>query len=466
MRGGIISPPRRADARCEKNGGVFDMRDLRLNSTGGFKLKAGRAESILLGCLKGPDRETRTQVGALKEADWGGLRRAAARHGVSPLLYERLSSQTSSEIKVPEGALQALREAFLMNGARNALLFQDLAQVLTAMHRDGIPVVVLKGAHLAELVYAQRALRRMGDIDLLVRRPDLARTAALLRQMGYSWETEDLEAWFQKGVPANHVLPFFKPPHPRIEVHWTINWACPAPIESVWRRVRPATLGGADALVLSPEDLVLHLCMHAEQDGFERGLRPLCDLSATLERYGGEIDWDCLQSIAREWQAENSVYLALRLAKDLLEAPAPAAVLRALEPQDEAADWLAQASATVLAGEDELAAETDKSLEPLALILQVPAPRSFGSRIKSGFRTVFPSRERMREYMAVWHSLPLTRVRSYTCYVTRWLYWLGRSLRAAWYWAHHREATADYLRKQLRKRRLRKWLKGRSNGER
>jgi hypothetical protein len=440
------------------------MRDLRLNSTGGFELKAGRAESILLGCLRGPDPETRAQVGALAEADWGELRRAAARHGVSPLLYARLGSQPSSEIEVPEGVLQALREAFLMNGARNALLFQDLAQVLTALRQDGIPVVVLKGAHLAELVYAQRALRRMGDIDLLVRRPDLARTAGLLRQMGYSWEIEDPEAWLDKGVPTNHLPPFLKPPHPRIEVHWTINWACPAPLESLWRRVRPATLGGADALVLSPADLVLHLCMHAEQDGFERGLRPLCDLSATLERYGGEIDWDCVQSTAREGQAENCVYLALRLAKELLQAPVPAAVLRALEPHDEAADWLAQASATVLAGEDEVASETDKTLQPLALILQVPAPKSFGRRMKSIFRTVFPSRERMREYMAVWHSLPLTRVRSYTCYVTRGLDWLGRGFRAARYWARHRQATADYLRKQLRKRRLRKWLKGRSRG--
>jgi hypothetical protein len=440
------------------------MRDLRLNSTGGFKLKAGRAESILLGCLKGLDQETRAQLGRLEEADWGELVRAAAKHGVSPLLYERLSSQASSETKAPECILQALREAFLMNGARNELLFQDLGLVLRAMRGDGIPVVALKGAHLAELVYAQRALRRMVDIDLLVRRPDLARSAARLRQMGYSCATEDVEAWLDQDLSANHLPSFFKPPNPRIEIHWTIDPVHPVPMESVWGRVRSATLGGADALVLSPEDLVLHLCLHAEHHDFGTGLILLCDLSATLQRYGGQINWESVQSSACEWQAENCVYLALRLATELLQAPVPGAVLRALEPQEEVADWLALASATVLAGEDELVCQTGRALQPLALILQVPAPKSFGRRMKSVFRAVFPRRRNMREYMAVWHSLPLTGVRRYTCYVTRALYWLGRGFRTARYWVHHRETTAAYLRKELRKRRLRAWLKGRSRG--
>ena len=292
------------------------MRDLRLNSTGGFKLEAGPAESMLLGFLKGVSPETRAQAGQLDEAGWGELGRAAGRHGVRPLLYERLSSQAGSEMKVPEGMLQELREVFLMNGARNELLFQDLARVLRAVHREGIPVVALKGAHLAELVYAQRALRPIGDIDLLVRKPDLARTAALLRQMGYAWQTEDLGAWLEQGSPTSHLLPFFKPPNPRIEVHWTFDPAFPVPLEGVWRRVRPATLGGAEALVLSPADLVLHLCLHAEQDGFERGLRPLCDLTATLARCGSEIDWECVESGARESKAEKCVYLALRLARE------------------------------------------------------------------------------------------------------------------------------------------------------
>jgi hypothetical protein len=439
------------------------MRDLRLNSTGGFRLKAGRAETLLLGCLKGLDAETRAQVGQLDKAGWGELRRAAAKHGVSPLLYERLSSQASSELKVPEGMLQELREVFLMNGARNELLFQDLARVLRAMHGEGIPVVALKGSHLAELVYAQRALRRIGDIDLLVRRPDLARTAALLRRMGYGWQTQDLEAWLDEGLPANHLLPFFKPLGPRIEVHWTIDRDCPALLEGLWRRVCPATLGGADALVLSPADLVLHLCLHEKQHGFE-WLRTLCDLSATLERCGGGIDWECVESGARESQVEKCVYLALRLAKELLEAPVPAAVLRALEPAEDAADWLARASREVLAGEGELAAETEAVLAPVLVFMRVPAASPSGSGIRSVLRKIFPSRTYMREYMAFWHSPPLTPVPDCTCYVTRWFDWVRRVFRLARQWVRHPEAIADDLRKQLRKRRLRMWLEGRSRG--
>ena len=67
----------------------------------------------------------------------------------------------------------------------------------------------------------------------------------------------------------------------------------------------------------------------------------------------------------------------------------------------------------------------------------------------------------MREYMVVWHSPPLTPVQGYTCYMTRWLDWVRRGLRSAWHWVRHRRATADYLSKLLRKRRLWAWLKRR-----
>lgn len=439
------------------------MHHLWSNSSAGFKLKAGRAESLLAGCLRGPDAETRAELGQLAEAGWGALLRAAARHGVSPLLYERLSSPAGSETKAPAGVVAALREAFLMNGARNELLFQDLARVLRALRGDGLGVVVLKGGHLAELVYAQRALRKMADIDLLVRRGDLARAAARLSELGYSWETENLGTWLAPGLAASHLQPFSKPPHPRIEVHWTINTFRPVPMEGVWGRVRPATLAGVDALVLSPGDLVLHLCLHADQHWFRTGLRLLCDLSATLERYGGEIDWDCVVSSAREAQAEKCVYLALRLARELVRAPVPGVVLQALEPRN-AGKWLALAAATVLAGEDDLAPETAKAVGPLQVFARVPGSGSIGSRMKSVWRSVFPSREHMREYMAAAHSLPLTRLRSYICYVTRGCDWLGRGFRVARHWVQHRTVTAEYVRKQIRNRRLRAWLEGGRRG--
>ena len=82
----------------------------------------------------------------------------AAGHGVLPLLYECLTTGAGPPA-VPERVLQRLRNGFLMNGAKNALLFKDLAQVLRALEQANIPVIVL---HIA--------VRTMNEIDLLVGR--------------------------------------------------------------------------------------------------------------------------------------------------------------------------------------------------------------------------------------------------------------------------------------------------------
>ena len=74
--------------------------------------------------------------------------------------------------------------AYLENAARNLRLYDNLCKVLKILRRDGIPVIVLKGAHLAELVYGNRALRFMGDLDLLVQKDDVMRVDALLIEMG------------------------------------------------------------------------------------------------------------------------------------------------------------------------------------------------------------------------------------------------------------------------------------------
>ena len=244
-------------------------------------MTCGDSEQWLLDCLNGPAPIPREPIEQFGESQWQALVNAAARHGLRPLLYERLATPSDS-LKIPEAVLRELRESYLKNGLRNQLLYRDLARVLGELREDGIPVIVLKGAHLAALVYPRMALRVMGDIDLLVKRADLKQAASRLRQLGYAFETEvDIEAFLTGFPPPMHLPPLFKPPHPRIELHWRIDPAQPLQEElDLWQRARPARLAGVDTLVLAPEDLVLHLCLHGGSHHLlELGLRPLCDLT-------------------------------------------------------------------------------------------------------------------------------------------------------------------------------------------
>ena len=331
----------------------------------------------LLSCLRAQtDEAGAIQTEQLSDPDWGEIIQLAARHGVTPLLYLNLKAAAPTPY-VPVAVMHQLREAYLGNAVRNTRLYYQLARLLTALQKDNIAVIVLKGAHLAETVYGNVALRPMGDLDLMVRKSDLSRTAEKLVGMGYSFNAPaDMKAYCEE----NHHLPaFLAPGGPAVEIHWLIplvispsgeelaglwrgewfeafeqqvNSPSDEELAGVWKRCRWATIAGVETLVLSPEDLLLHLCMETSHhhSGFVMGLSPFCDISATIRRYQNEIDWKQLQFRAQEWGAGKYVHLTLWLARDLLEAPVPGDVLEFLKPKDFDARWVAVAKEQVLSG--------------------------------------------------------------------------------------------------------------------
>ena len=103
--------------------------------------------------------------------------------------------------------------------------------------------------------------------------------------------------------------------------------------DGLWNRSHSATIAGARARVLCPEDLLLHLALHlAARHAFSSaGLRSLYDIAETLRVYGGMLDWAAMQARARAWRVGNCLLLTLRLAVKWLGAPLPEPLLSQLE---------------------------------------------------------------------------------------------------------------------------------------
>jgi hypothetical protein len=452
---------------------------------------------LLLGCLApATDPVALARLTRLSTSEWQQLALVAERHGLSPLLYDRLSFPAAdfakahriphqedssrlhpislsspgtdgrveeSPISVPESVLQGLREAFLINTARNTLLYEDLAAVVATLQQHGIRVAVLKGAHLAGSVYRHIGLRTMADLDLLVAWDDLAETAALLRELGYASDaSQDIKV--QSGMNC-HLKAFFKPRRPNIEVHWRIfdpAWPFKVDMTGITARLSPANLAGVQTQVLSPEDLLLHVCIHAAKDiptPFCQGLRPLVDLAATIRHHGHELNWAQVQARAAEWCAGTAVYITLRLASDLLQAEVPRTVLNGLCPHDYNDSGYALAREQVLlVGAEPPAAGIDSTR-----LLHTTLKRDFSSaplsaRLRFLFRAAFPPRVHMAMYMHTIHSVPLTGARKYTCYLTRALDWAACGAHIVCCWAGRRGQAAA-LAKQLKKQaQLRRWM--------
>lgn len=113
--------------------------------------------------------------------DASALAERAVAHGVEAIVADRLRERSD--------APPALRRMFVDLAAAaavtSALKDRELQRVLATLGRDGIEVLIVKGAALAHTDYPQPHLRPRVDTDLLVRRHDLDALTGSLAAIGY-----------------------------------------------------------------------------------------------------------------------------------------------------------------------------------------------------------------------------------------------------------------------------------------
>lgn len=328
-----------------------------------------------------------TELKNLGPDDWDDLLEQAEQHQVSPLLHRALDDPERRAV-VPAAAMERLEASYFNTAAGNASLFAQLTGVLEALRAAGAPVIGLKGAHLAEIVYGNLTLRSMGDVDLLVRREDLPRVEQVLTGLGY--HPQEIRSARDYSV-HRHLLPFVRAGAFPIEIHRTIDESgqFEIDVEGLWGRARAARIAGVEALVLSPEDLLLHLCLHtAFQHGFRVPLRQICDLAETVQRYGPELDWRGLVRTAETSGLGKVCYYALAVAESLLGAAIPAETLAALQASGGDERMVAVIREYLL---------IHPSHRAPGGIKKVVQARGARERVKSLFQSVFPSPARLRE---------------------------------------------------------------------
>jgi len=285
-------------------------------------------------------------VEGLTPAAWDSVADQAAQQKIGPLAYHRLTAGLDT-LPMPGPVRERLRTFYALGQLRNTLLLRDAAHAIGALQAAGVSVMVLKGLHLAVQVYAEPGIRTMSDIDIMVPERDLATAERVLVGQGFGpLPRPDLEEFCRR---SNHLARLSRPKSVPVEVHWTIERPTSPftiDVEALWRRSQPIALGGREVLALSPEDLLLHLCLHTSyHHRFDRmALKGLVDIDMVIAAFEGRLDWRRVARIARDWGAGSYVYSTLRLVTMILETPVPKAALAALDRkmEDEAIIELAR----------------------------------------------------------------------------------------------------------------------------
>jgi hypothetical protein len=347
-----------------------------------------------------PERRERVANWNLSAVDWSEVIRLAEHHGVFPLAARNLIElgRVKDGRGLPLEVERSLRSAYEENLRRSLWFAAELARIMQHFERRQLRALPYKGPVLAQSVYRDLGLRSFSDLDFLISPADFERAKRALAEIGYRpsatlnpaiespaaerlWLRTGYERSFDSAAGKNLVelqwalLPHFYAVDPHSD---------DLRVENLLARAGRTVVGGSEVPCLSPEDLLLVLCLHAAKHLWTR-LIWLSDIAETLRSYSGThpIDYSLVFSRARALGIARILGVSFWLVKNVLQTEIP-------QPAEEiiAADLRAPALGSEFAERLACGATYDfESTEYFRLILKLRERR--GDRLRYLWRLVW-----------------------------------------------------------------------------
>lgn len=295
-----------------------------------------REERLLLLCARlCLDDRTRQEIEGIARdgINWDVILERSRTEGTQALLHTHLRNLEHIKARVPMAVLARLEASYRGNWARNVLLTERWAELIALLTPEGVDVITHKGAALIHTVYPDIGLRPMADIDLLIRPGDVPTVTRTLRAAGYRTPGESMEA-----EEAFRGYLHFVRDSTVIDLHWELahysrfEGIVRVDHDGLWKRARRMAVGGAPGLMLSPEDLLLHLALHVTLGSEFGRLIWFTDIDAVLRRFGSVLSWERVLEEATRWRVKALLGVTLRICQESFETPIPTGVLPSLLP--------------------------------------------------------------------------------------------------------------------------------------
>lgn len=246
-------------------------------------------------------------------------------------------------------------------------------EAMRLMAEAGLEVVALKGFASAHTLYDDPAARIGGDLDVLMRRDQLAAVIELFGKRGYGFAADGRRRW--GFVSDASFVPFFSPDGVcNIDLHveadsWPLHVGLPA--DDVRAAARPVAYAHGTFLSPAPEHALLIAISNIAKDRFSAPtISKAIDLSRLLAGRRGDLDWAEIEARGSRAALMPSLHATLALLVELGLSPSLVPPLLSRRPSGLAgqvfarvlADWLALfprdcGAATLLAREALLARE-------------------------------------------------------------------------------------------------------------
>ena len=241
------------------------------------------------------------------DVDWQAAFTTATEHRVAPLIYSNLKKCVyHDDAIIPRGIMQDFKIVAAHNTIREEIREKALVSTLTYFKQQGIDVMLIKGIVLNFLVYEQPWYTTPKDIDLIIRPPSSAINSAQRKIIaGYRESGIECDSFSHHDLTMNNILP--------------VDFQC------IWRDAEKITYHDFDVYVMTPEDMLISLCINSCRKRFFH-LRTMCDIAETINKFP-KLDWALVTEKVRHYDVASIVYTALWVTQRYLGCRLPAQAL-------------------------------------------------------------------------------------------------------------------------------------------
>ena len=244
---------------------------------------------------------------------WELIFRTAQRHGIAPLLYRNLFQQLGVGAYLPSriaGKFIAYVSRYTVISEKRA---HALVDVLRFLESRSLSAMLVKGEALNLQVYECSWYTEIKDVDLVV-----------------SCRQEELnEAQWLEIVSRGQQRPDFGMEYDFFTHHdVSMNGVAPVDFARIWRDASQELFRGQPVYLMSPEDLLISLCINSCRKRYFR-LKCILDIAETVHKFH-DLNWEVLVEKARSYDSQIFVYTALSVVQSTLGCSLPNHLLDSL----------------------------------------------------------------------------------------------------------------------------------------
>jgi len=249
-----------------------------------------------------------------KQIDWREFKNLISYHELAPLAY---TASKRFDSLCPKDLYALLQNTYYHDIARSQKLQQEFRRISEAFNRAGVMVLPIKGMALIYDAYLDFPARPMVDIDILVKEPDIEQGQKILADLGYTrellgctqryWREKQIHFTFYKKNKTNVI----------VELHWGLDFKrrnCRI-LPNVWERTRSVGSAGAVIRLLSSEDTLFSLVLHARRFGKALCLKYAYDIYLLLDKHKNSFDWEYCLAMCGKYRLYSVLFFSLHQVK-------------------------------------------------------------------------------------------------------------------------------------------------------